>query len=48
MVLNFLYALVRLLQVEGLKGRVAAQQRVPENRDNGTVSAGPHLISKVS
>lgn len=29
-VLDFLYALVRLLQVEGLKRRVAAHQRVPE------------------
>lgn len=40
-VLDFLYALVRLLQVEGLEGRAAAHQRVPESREEeGTASAG--------
>lgn len=43
-VLDFLDALVRLLQVEGLKRRVAAHQRVPDNREEETPSAVGHLF----
>lgn len=44
-VLDFLYALVRLLQVEGLKRRAAAHQRVPEKPGRREAISGlPYLF----